>query len=84
MGSFQFLKQSLAARLSLGVIVCMVVLFMTALGVLFYYSRQAVKEEAIEKATQTLESLFGYLYLQGRQERISELFGKMMEGNDAA
>ena len=55
MGSFQFLKQSLAARLSLGIIVCMVVLFMTALGVLFYYSRQAVKEEAIEKATQTLE-----------------------------
>lgn len=36
-----------------------------------------------QKAT-ALESLFGYLYLQGRQERISELFGKMMEGNDAA
>lgn len=51
----QYIRQSLAARLSFWVFVCMVVLFMTALGVLFYYSRQAVKEEAIEKATQTLE-----------------------------
>lgn len=36
-----------------------------------------------QKAT-ALECLFGYLYLQGQKERISELFGKMMEGNDAA
>lgn len=28
---------------------------MAALGILFYYSRQAVKEEAVEKATRTLE-----------------------------
>lgn len=55
MKMIQYLKQSLAAKLSLGVIVCMVVLFMTALGILFHYSRIAVKEEAIEKATQTLE-----------------------------
>lgn len=31
-----------------------------------------------------LEALFGYLYLTGQRERISELFDKMMEGNDAS
>lgn len=51
----QYIRQSLAARLSFWVIVCMVALFMTALGILFYYSRIAVKDEAIEKATRTLE-----------------------------
>lgn len=35
-----------------------------------------------QKAT-ALECLFGHLYLQGRHERISELFGAMMEGNNA-
>ena len=33
----------------------MVALFMTALYILFYYSRTAVKEEAVEKATRTLD-----------------------------
>ncbi len=36
-----------------------------------------------QKAT-ALECLFGYLYLQGSKERISELFGIMMEANNAA
>lgn len=27
-----------------------------------------------------LEALFGWLYLQGRTERLNELFGRMMEG----
>ena len=31
-----------------------------------------------QKAT-ALESLFGYLYLHGRRERINELFARMME-----
>ena len=31
-----------------------------------------------------LEALFGWLYLQGRHERINELFNRMMEANDAA
>ena len=35
-----------------------------------------------QKAT-ALECLFGYLYLNGRRERISELFGMMMEANNA-
>ena len=35
-----------------------------------------------QKAT-ALECLFGYLYLQGRHERINELFSTMMEAHDA-
>ena len=27
-----------------------------------------------------LEALLGWLYLSGRRERVSELFGRMMEG----
>lgn len=55
MNIIQYIRQSLTARLSLWVFVCMVALFMTALGILFYYSRIAVKDEAVEKATHTLE-----------------------------
>ncbi len=36
-----------------------------------------------QKAT-ALEALLGWLYLQGRHERINELFNLMMEANDAA
>ena len=35
-----------------------------------------------QKAT-ALEALFGYLYLNGRRERINELFALLMEENDA-
>ncbi len=35
-----------------------------------------------QKAT-ALECLFGYLYLQGKHDRISELFGTMMEAHNA-
>ena len=36
-----------------------------------------------QKAT-ALEALFGWLYLQGRHERINGLFNRMMEAHDAA
>ena len=55
MNPIRYVKQSLAAKLSLWVIACMVLLFIAALCILFFYSRQAVKQEAMEKATQTLE-----------------------------
>lgn len=50
-----YIRQSLSARLSFWVFVSVVVLFMAALGIMFHYSRLAVKEEAIQKASQTLE-----------------------------
>ena len=51
-----YIRKSLAAKLSFWVVVSVVLLFMTALGIMFYYSRLAVKEEAVEKASQMLES----------------------------
>ncbi len=50
-----YIRKSLAAKLSFWVMVFVVMLFMAALGIMFYYSRLAVKEEAMQKAAQTLE-----------------------------
>lgn len=50
-----YIRRSLALRLSFWVFVGVVILFMAALGILFHYSRLAVREEAMEKASQTLE-----------------------------
>lgn len=50
-----YIRRSLTLRLSFWVVVGVVILFMASLGILFHYSRQAVKEEAMEKAAQTLE-----------------------------
>lgn len=50
-----YIRRSLAARLSIWVVINVVILFMAALGILFHYSRLAVREEAMEKASQTLE-----------------------------
>ncbi len=50
------LQQSLSAKLSFWVVLSVAALFLASLGIMFHYSRQAVKEEAMEKATQTLES----------------------------
>ena len=41
----------------------------------------ATRTESVLRAA--LEALFGWLYLQGRHERINELFNRMMEANDA-
>ena len=56
MNLITYIQRSLAARLSIWVVGCVVFIFITAQGILFYYSRQAVREEAMERATQTLES----------------------------
>ena len=56
MNVITYIRRSLAARLSIGVGSCVVFLFVLALGVLFHYSQLAVREEAMEKATQSLES----------------------------
>jgi sigma-B regulation protein RsbU (phosphoserine phosphatase) len=53
----------LSARLSFWVVSCVVLLFVMALGILFHYSRTAVRDEAMEKATQMLEGTL--LYVEG-------------------
>ena len=55
MNIVNYIRGSLAARICFWVVTCVVILFIGALGILFHYSRLAVKEEAMEKASQTLE-----------------------------
>ncbi len=49
------LNQRLSVRLSIKVVSAMAVLLMLSLAVMLYFSRTAVKEEALEKASMTLE-----------------------------
>ena len=58
-----YIRRSLSARLSFWVVSCVVLLFVMALGILFHYSRTAVRDEAMEKATQMLEGTS--LYVEG-------------------
>ena len=58
-----YIRRSLSARLSFWVVSCVMLLFVMALGILFHYSRMAVRDEAMEKATQMLEGTL--LYVEG-------------------
>ena len=51
-----FFRNSLSARLGLWIVMFAALIFIAALGFLFAESRQAVRQEAISHATQTLES----------------------------
>ena len=63
MNIITYIRRSLSARLSFWVVSCVVLLFVMALGILFHYSRTAVRDEAMEKATQMLEGTL--LYVEG-------------------
>lgn len=52
----RFFTRTLSFRLSLRVLIALTTLLMVALMVMFGFSRAAVKEEALQKATQTLEA----------------------------
>ena len=58
-----YIRRSLSARLSFWVVSCVMLLFVMALGILFHYSDMAVRDEAMEKATQMLEGTL--LYVEG-------------------
>lgn len=51
-----YIRQTLSARLSLGVVSIVTLLFVVTLSVMFYYARQTVKEEAMSEARQALET----------------------------
>ena len=53
----RFLARTISLRLSLMVLVALASLLMAALFIMFCYSRKAVKEEALQKADQTLETI---------------------------
>ncbi len=52
----KIINRTLSFRLSLMVIVALATLLLLALSILFFYSRKAVKAEALNNAEQTLES----------------------------
>ena len=53
----QHIRKTLSIRISLMVVFVIAVLLSAALFVMFRYARKAVKEEALTKATQTLEAV---------------------------
>ena len=53
----KFIPRTLSVRISLMIVFSMAILLMASLAVMLYYSRKAVKEEATQKAAQTLEGV---------------------------
>jgi len=51
----QYIRQKLSVRVSLWVVLFAAVIFNVALGFMFYQAREAVRQEAISKATQILD-----------------------------
>lgn len=52
---FSYIRRKLSVRVSLWVVMFAAVIFIAALGFLFYQSREAVRQEAISRATQILD-----------------------------
>ena len=52
----KIIRRTLSVRISLMVVIAMGLLVMASMGVMLHYSRKAVKEEALQKASQTLEA----------------------------
>lgn len=52
---------SFSTRMSIWVVLIVAVIFMTALGIMFYVSRYAVQDEALQKGRQTLENTALYI-----------------------
>ena len=53
--AFAYIRRKLSVRVSLWVVMFAAVIFIAALGFLFYQSREAVRQEAISRATQILD-----------------------------
>ena len=52
---FAYIRRKLSVRVSLWVVMFAAVIFIAALSFLFYQSREAVRQEAINRATQILD-----------------------------
>ena len=52
---FGYIRQKLSVRVSLWVVLFAALIFLTALGFMFVQSREAVRQEAISRATQILD-----------------------------
>ena len=57
----KLINRTLSVRLSLMIVFAMGILLIASMSVMFYHSRKAVKEEAIQKATQTLDGTIQHI-----------------------
>ena len=55
------IAKTLSVRLSLRIIAALALLLMLALVTMFYFSRKAVREEALQNAGQTLEAMVEHI-----------------------
>ncbi|MBR3080211.1 MAG: SpoIIE family protein phosphatase [Prevotella sp.] len=55
-GLLDFIRRKLSVRVSLSVVLFATVIFIAALSFLFYQSREAIRQEAINRATQILDN----------------------------
>ena len=62
------IKRKLSLKLSLGILLFLVVVFTLSIGTLFLYSRQLVKQQAMERANLELENC---------TERVNELMNEV-------
>ena len=65
---FAYIRSKLSVRVSIGVVFFAAIIFTVALGFLFYESRDAVREEAVSKATRILDNTS--LQVEGIMNRV--------------
>ena len=75
-GIISYIRRKLSVRVSLWVVMFAALIFITALGFLFYQSREAIRQEAINRATQILDKTS--LRVEGIMNRV-EVASKMTE-----
>jgi HAMP domain-containing protein len=80
----KIISRTLSVRISLMVVIAMTILLMASLVVMLHFSRQAVKEEAIEKATQTLDGTVKRIdnVLLSVEQATGNIFFRLMEDLD--
>ena len=76
--------RTLSFRLSLRIIAALATLLMTALLIIFYFSRKAVKEEALLNAGQALEAMVEHIdnILLSVEQSAGNIYWKMMSHAD--
>lgn len=76
----KLLARTLSFRLSLRIIAALALLLMLALMTMFYFSRKAVREEALQNAGQTLEAMVEHIdnILLSVEQSAGNIYWKMM------
>ena len=64
----QYIRKKLSVRVSLWVVLFATVIFVAALGIMFYQSSKAIQQEAISRASQILDKTS--LYVEGILNRV--------------